>query len=297
MKRYWLSAFVALTAVVFGGITFSSEDPAVAVEVVDPDLKNMQWNRYTTENFTILSIDDIQGKWLAANIEGIKSWCITRWGFPDFKFTKECRVMCIPNRDVMKKLFNLTESRCEIRRKDGQIEMTVLWLILDDKPSRSIPVQLTAVCMAEFESRHNVRMPWFAQRGTALLNSTLPEVRAHLAGLASDLTKGTPVFPCEVMFTMTQDDYVKQTADSRRVFDHQSVALCLMLRKEFGEAKMQGFYRLSNKNKPEDVLKLVYRFNGFQHFDSSYGRYMRDLSKDIISNRTPDSYLEIKPVK
>jgi hypothetical protein len=59
---------------------------------------------------------------------------------------------------------------------------------------------------------------------------------------------------------------------------------------------MQGFWRLCNRNKTEDVLKSVYRFNGFQHFDSSYGRYMRDLSKDILANKTPDSYLEIKPV-
>jgi hypothetical protein len=39
------------------------------------------------------------------------------------------------------------------------------------------------------------------------------------------------------MFSMTQDEYNKQSAEAKRVFDHQAVALCLMLRKEFGERK------------------------------------------------------------
>ena len=37
------------------------------------EFKDLSWNRYTTENFVIVSIDDKQGKWLSENIEKIKS--------------------------------------------------------------------------------------------------------------------------------------------------------------------------------------------------------------------------------
>src|SRR4051812_26115945 len=84
------------------------EHPYGVLTPTDADLKNLAWNRYTTENFAILSIDDEQGRWLAHNIEHIKKWCLTRWGFPENSrhlFTKECRVFCVPDKILMKKLF------------------------------------------------------------------------------------------------------------------------------------------------------------------------------------------------
>ena len=55
-------------------------------QVVQNDFQDLVWNRYTTENFTILSIENKQGKWLSYNIENIKSWCVKRWGLPNIKF-------------------------------------------------------------------------------------------------------------------------------------------------------------------------------------------------------------------
>lgn len=263
----------------------------------DPELQNLQWNRWTTENFTILSIDNNQGKWLHDNIEQIKAWCMTRWGFPDYKFTKECRIMCVPNKSLLKKLFNLEQASCEVRRKDGVIEISAIWLVLDDKPARTIPVYLTQVCLAEFEAKHNVTIGWWAKRGMSHLNGTLPDIRSQLMSLGTVIGQDQPVYVSEKMFTMTEDDYYKEKVENRKIFDQQAVALCLLLRREFGEAKLQGFLRISSRNSAEDVLRIVYGFSGFGHFDSSYVRYMRDLTSDISQNKTPDSYLEIKAVK
>jgi hypothetical protein len=304
MKRYLIAAFMLLTMTsaigLVGGVTAADQADVVypvGVSVpTDPDLKNLQWNRYTSDNFTILSIDDGQGKWLASNIGKIKSWCMTRWGFPDVPFAKECRVMCVPNKTLMKKLFGLSEPKAEIRRTNGRIEMTALWLILDDKPAKTIPVQLTPLCFAEFESAHNVKMPFFAVKGMSYLNSPVADIRQQLGKLTEIINKDSPVFVSEKMFTMTEDDYSKLKADDQKVFDAQTVALCLLLRKEFGEAKLQGFLRMSNRNKTEDVIRVVYGFRSFQHFDSSYARYMKDLTNDILRSKTPDSYLTIVPV-
>src|SRR5580698_5192926 len=104
MKRF---LFVLLLSFVGANATAQTEVilPTGSASITDPDLKGLQWNRYVAGNFTIMSINDAQGKWLAENIEKIKAWCITRWGFPDFKFSKECRVMCVPSHQLMKKLF------------------------------------------------------------------------------------------------------------------------------------------------------------------------------------------------
>ena len=83
------------------------------IEVVDPEIKSLEWNRYVTKNFTILSIDNQKGKQLAETIDSLKSLSLTKWGFPDVKFTKECRVFCVPNYNLLKKLFNLNASKVQ----------------------------------------------------------------------------------------------------------------------------------------------------------------------------------------
>ncbi len=259
---------------------------------VDPEFKNLEWNRYKTDNFVIMSIDNAQGKWLNDNIDKIRSWCLTRWGFPEFKFNKECRIFCVPNKDLLKKLFNLDQSKVEIRK-----DVNVIWIVLDDKPSRTIPPPLTQVCIAEFESKHNVKIGWWFKRGASILNGAIPDIKQTISGLNDVLKKDQPIYVSEKMFTMTEDDYLKESLENRKIFDQEATALCIMLRKEFGEAKLQGFLRISSSNNPQDVMKVVYGFNNFAQFDKQYIRFMRDLTFDVLNNKTPDSYLEIKPVR
>jgi hypothetical protein len=71
----------------YTGLIYSQEPaaPIIAESVVadDFELKNLQWNRYVTKNFTILSIDNEKGKILSESIEEIKTSSLVRWGFPD----------------------------------------------------------------------------------------------------------------------------------------------------------------------------------------------------------------------
>lgn len=254
----------------------------------DPDLKNLEWNRYVVDNFSILSIDNGQGKWLSENLASIRQWCLTRWGFPESKLTKECRLFCVPNKPLLKKLFGLEQSKFEIRK-----DVNVIWLVLDDKPAKVIPPHLTQICFSEFETVHNIKIGLWFKRGSAILNGPTSEVRQNIASL--DVSKAG--FLSEKMFTMTEDDYNKETFENRKLYDQQAVILCILLRKEFGEAKLQGFLRLTSRNNPQDVLKVIYGFSGYSHFDRQYIRFTKDLNSDIVNNKTPDSYLEIKPVR
>lgn len=267
---------------------------------VDDDLKDLVWNRYTTENFVILSIDNVQGKWMSQNVETIKKWCLSRWGFPENsrgRFTKECRVFCVPNKTLLKKLFSLNQSKMEARKKNGQLDMTVMWLVLDDKPNKTIPIFLTQVCFAEFEFLNNIQMGFWFKRGSSLLNGSISDVRQCIVNLYDKIKKDIPIFTSEKMFTLTEEEYLKETHEIKQVFDQEAVVLCIMLRKEFGEAKLQGFLRISSKNDPQDVLRVVYGFSGYNYFDKQYIRFMRDLTTDIINEKTPDSYLKITSIR
>jgi hypothetical protein len=294
--------FIILMALIIASPEAKSQEnqilqPIGSESPTDLELKDLVWNRYTSNNFVIMSIDNAQGKWMSENINKIKTWCIERWGFPDFQFTKECRVFCVPNKSLCKKLFNLDDSKVEIRRKNGEIEITAMWLILDDKPARIIPKQLTQVCFAEFEQKHNVTIPFFAKNGIRLLNGISSDIRSDMIYLGLHVDKDQPIFISEKMFLMTEDEYENSSLENKKIFDSQSIALCLLLRKEFGETKMQGFLRMSSKNDPKDVLLTIYGFTSYAQFDQSYLRYIKDLSREVSSNKTPDSYLEISPVK
>lgn len=262
------------------------------------DVKSLKWNRYTKDNFVILSIDNSQGEWLNKNIETIKKWCLIRWGFTENsdKPKKECRVFCVPNKNLLKKMFGLEQSKVEIRRKSDQIDMTVMWLVLDDEPLGNIPSYLTQICLAEFEEKNNVVIGWWFKRGSSLLNGSVSDVRQQVASLSEVVKKDQPIFASDKMFTLTEDEYLKETGEYKKIFDKQAIVLCMMLRKEFGEAKLQGFLRLSNKNDFQNVLHVVYGFSGFNHFDKQYIRYTRDLTGGVIGGKTPDSYFEITPV-
>lgn len=258
----------------------------------DPALKDLMWNKWDTENFTILSLDAEQGRYLYQNIEQMKKWVYARWGLPDVKFSAECRILCVPNKELMKKLFRLEASHGEVRREGGKIKMSVLWLVLDQKPSEVIPPSLTVISMAELEQTQQYKVGYWAQRGMSLLNGTLPQIRGNLGALAGPMSRDDKVYFSAKLFSMTEEEWTKETPDRRQLFDQEAAALCLLLRQEFGQKNLHRFLATSQS---EQDFVTTYGFNGYTEFDATLKRYMQNLSTDIAQNRTPDKYLQISP--
>lgn len=255
----------------------------------DPETKGLAWHRYVTPNFTILSLEDDQGLWMKNNLEDIKEWCLGRWGIPDAKLSKECRIFCVPDKGMLKKLFDLDASRVEVRRKEGAIQITAMWLCLEDKPARVIPTNLTKVLLAEYEERSKTSLPWWSVTGMSVLNGTIQDIRTELSELAQ-----SKAFPLESLTNMNQEQYDKLGSERKRVFDAQSAALLLMVRKEFGEVKMHSFVSLCGTGGASKAVKSALGFSGIQDFEKTFNRYVGGLGKDIKGKVTPDSYLIIK---
>jgi hypothetical protein len=262
------------------------------IEVVDPEIKSLEWNRYVTKNFTILSIDNQKGKQLAETIDSLKSLSLTKWGFPDVKFTKECRVFCVPNYNLLKKLFNLNASKVQFRK-----DLNVIWCVVDDKMNKNLLSSITQVSLLEYETVWSTTLPVWFKRGCINLNNSVVDVKQSLKSFNDIARKEQFTHSADQIFTTTEDDYNKQSSENKRIFDQQSMCLCLMLRKEFGEVKLQGFLRLQAKNKPEDILNLVYGFKSYSQFDRQYVTFMKDLCADVSDDETPDSYLDVAAVK
>jgi len=251
-----------------------------AGQQVQNDFQDLVWNRYTTDNFTILSIENKQGKWLSYNIENIKSWCLKRWGLPNIKFEKECRIMVVPNKELLKKLFNISESKYEARIVDGKLEIIALWLSLDSEEDLvdTVPYFVTICSMLEIDQKFNTKSNILLTKGMAELNRSLVKIKENLKAVNIDNKDIVSVFNLDVK-KMSQDDLNK------------SLIISLMLRKEFGESKFLRFL-FSNKN-TKDSLGLIYGFDP-DSFSKSYNRYCKDISKDIKDNKVPDFYLQVE---
>ena len=265
------------------------------VSITDPSIEGKVWNRWTSKNFVVCSIDNKQAQYLHQHLELVKGWVLTRWGLYDIPFSSECRVIAVDDPVLYEKLFKIKESKVEIRRDEGgKIKMSVIFLLLSDKPSETVPVPLTEVCMAEFQQRYNTNFGWWAHRGMALLNGSLPQIRSNMTALAAPLQNNQPMYFSEGLLTMTEEAYMKETPERQRLFDQTAMAFCLLLRKEFGQNKFHWMLKKTEaKGDGQVALKEVLGFEDYSHFDKTFKRYMTDITRDISQNKTPDSYLQV----
>lgn len=289
MKNILLTLLlVILTANVYANEVTLPDNVKVSVEE-DEEIKSLVWNRYVNKNFTVLSIDDKQGYWLYKNIDQINDWCVSRWGLPKIDFSKECRIFCVPNKSLLKKLFGIENSRVEVRKKDGEVDITVLWLVLEETELSQVSPYLTRACFAELE-QEGLKLSWWFTRSAEMLSLPTKEIRDLLE--SSFEPSG-----CEAIFNTTFEEYQKLSTEDKKLFDKKCLVLCLMLRKELGEIKLHSFLVVENKNKIEKSLNFVYGYSSIQEFENKFLLFSNDLVKAIRSQKVPDSYLQITNVK
>tara|TARA_Y100000034_G_scaffold43496_2_gene53060 strand:- start:3170 stop:4027 length:858 start_codon:yes stop_codon:yes gene_type:complete len=281
MRKWLLSLFALL---IMSGSVFAQSKPDI--------IKGKVWNRWTSNNFSVHAITDDQGRYLKNNLEGVKNWVLTRWGLNDIKFDVDVKLWCVGDRELFEALYpSLDNSKVEVRRADGKVKVVEAFLLLDDQPSRVLPGPITEICVALFEEQHNVKFGWWAYRGMILLNGSETQIRARLRELSPAMASGRSVFLSKTMFSTKKADYAELTDVEKVMFDNEAMVLCLLLRKEFGQARLLHFLKEAD---PEKGLKDIYGFRSYDHFDASYYRYMKDLVRDLIEGKTPSHYLLIQ---
>lgn len=254
--------------------------------------ESLQWNRYVSRNFTVLSIDDRQGEWLYKNLENMKSWSLTRWGFPDFDPTKEYRIFCVPLKKDLKKFFNLDEQRSEYRK-----DVAVIWLSLDEKPSKSVSPYLTHILIKDFADKYSLKIDFWFMMAISELNSHPDYFKNNFSQIQNLIQAGKPLYGLNYLLNMNYDKYLKESPERQNLFCTQSSILLLMLRKEFGQQKLINYIKISKDNDFESCLKKIYNYDSIGDFEKKYMKYMFDLTKNIKENKVPENYFDIKEVK
>lgn len=273
----------------------------VTVEMsLTPDdnlIKDKVWNRWTTKNFVVCSLSNQQAQYLHENLEQIKVWLFNRWGMHDVDFDAECKLICVDDENLYKKLFRLEGSSVEVRRdSNGKIKEMVIFLLLDGPPVKTVPMALSEVCLSEFEQKYNKRFGWWAHRGMAVLNSTPENILLSIQQQQAVLLNKEPTFFSKSLFETTEEEYKKFDPNKRRMYDRVSAILCLMLKKEFGTTKFQEMLRdTALGSNAEEAIKNILGFTSYDNFDITFKRYMKDIVEDsVLDKKIPLNYLLIE---
>jgi hypothetical protein len=81
----------------------------IKTTTVPKEIEGLQWNRWTSKNFTVLALNDRYAKYLHDNLEQIKAWTYTRWGFANQDFSVECKLICVDDPVLFEKLFQVNQ--------------------------------------------------------------------------------------------------------------------------------------------------------------------------------------------
>lgn len=241
-----------------------------------------QWNQYKVDKFSILSIDDNQGKWLSDNLPKIKTWCYERMGHKDKEFSKECRIFCVPNKIKLNELFLINNSKV---RFDNNLN--VMWLVLDEQPINCVAPYLTMVCIKETDNK----FPWWFYVGCSQLSIDAKHINMNLKDFKIHIDSDKEVVTSKNLLNLNQDQYYALSNADRAIFDTESMLLTLMLKQELGKYKLNYYLSLNSKYESIYCLKNTYGFDSYESFDKKYIKYCFDISKQI--DKIPESYFNI----
>lgn len=237
------------------------------------DPQPLQWNRYVTNNFEILSLDDAQGKYLYNNMEFIKLWTLWRWGMKDVDFPVKCKVIAVPSSDLYSKLFNRKNPSWRVDLKDDKVN-GIIWIITDDpKWNTSIPMQLTEVILANFEVKYGTKLPIWCHRGMTILNSRFSEIRATFSVQVD----------AKFVLETTSEIYAQMDENQRSAYDAQAAVLCLWIHQENNGKVFLDFLSAAMGN-PQTSLQII-KSVGYDDLNQKIKSYQQKLST------APDYYL------
>lgn len=227
-------------------------------------LEGLVWNKWDTDHFVVLSLDRSRGSAMRRDAESVRQDVLSRWSISDGNPVR-CKLVFVPDAQMLKRLFGLSVPRCEVRRSEGgSVESAAIWV--DEER-----IALLSSLISECELACGDFKP-FARRG-------IPILEKSPAGVREDLLSSTDAPPADLAAK------TKSGVDDATLARNSALA-CLMIRREFGRAAFGSAIR-GSAPPPNEVLG----FSSEQEFEETYKRYRTNLLGDIKDGRTPDEYL------
>lgn len=245
------------------------------------DTSKIAWNRWTTDKFTIHSLDKKIGEYLYNNIQSVAYNANDIWGLPNHDYKHEIRIFCCPSESILHKLFNINETSFEY--KDDK-KVIYVWLILNESNLDSLKSLTTSVNLIELEHHYNYNFPLWVHRGMPLLSVSNDKTKESIK-LASEIKK---VKKIENLIELDYESYSKLESLSKKTFDVTSALFCLMIRKEFGQ---DHFHKCMLKT---TNISNYLKYESMDVFNKKFGYFCAYLIRDYKNNKLNESYITIK---
>ena len=236
---------------------------------------DLVWNKWDTTNFTVLSLDKTQGLLLKDSLEKMRESILESWGLPSGDSLVRCKLVCVPDRKTLGKLFNIESPRFEVRHSsDGKVSVCAIWI--DNESLHVLPSLVASVCVSD--SLSTAKISPVLQNGIVALSVSPKRTREILGKhLAVD---------SKAVFGMTGEAW--SAAKDKETINGKCALICLMLRKEFGR---EAFSHFVTSAQNEDSIRLIFGFDGYKEMTKTLDRYSANLAEDIKNGQTPDGYL------
>lgn len=233
----------------------------------------LAWNKWDTNNFIVLSLEKDQGLLLRDSVERIRDSFMNSWGLNPEDSLFRCKIVCVPDRKTLDKLFNIGSPKCEVRNSsDGKVSACAIWI--DYESIAMLPSLIGSVSVSVSPEK----IPPVLQNGIVSL-SIYPSRTREILGT-----------PCSVdaksVFGMTSEAW--SSTKDKDMLNRKCALICLMLRKELG---IDAFSDFAKSEQDEESIKRIFGFAGYGELSRTLDRYSLNLAEDIKNGRVPDGYL------
>lgn len=237
--------------------------------------EDLVWNKWDTTNFIVLSLDREQGLLLRDTIERLRGSVLNSWGLNSGDSLVRCKLVCVPDRKTLGKLFNIESPKFEVRRSaDGKVSVCAIWI--DYESLRVLPSLVASVSVADSVAPSKVSP--VLQNGIVALSVSTNRTR-EILGVNSAVDSKS-------VFGMTAEAWA--SVKDREGLGRKCALICLMLRKELGR---DAFSRFAASTQDEESVRRILGFDGYKELSKTLDRYSLHLAEDIKNGRTPDGYL------
>lgn len=265
-----------LIVVIFCSLAYGADIP-VPTSDQKIDVTGLVWNKWDTDNFIILSLDKSEGYDLFKNVEEIKKQSLEKWGLPNLKSNSSCKLVCVSNPDLLKKLFRLEKTHSElIKNESGQVSCSI-WTVND----HDISAEILYIILLQDDN-----LKWWVKRGIYnLTKNEIKNIKNEIPSSCDDILK---------IVSVTEKDWKNKSDIEKNDFDKNASLLCLFLRKEFGQ---NNFVKILKSQQDEKEIASILKFKDVNHLEKVFKRYSQSIYKDKMENKIPDEYLKIQGIK
>lgn len=261
----------------FCSVVKASDVPSPAILNEKFDVKGLVWNKWDTDNFIILSLDKSQGYKLFRNIEEVKKESLEKWGFANLAAENDCKIVCVSNDDLLKKLFRLEKTHAEVIKDGSGNFSSSIWTTNNS----DISAEILYVFLLQDD-----KLKWWVKRGIYnLTKNEIKDIKSNIPETPENLSK---------IVAITEKDWQNKSDLEKKDFDKNASLLCLFLRKEFGQ---NNFIEILKSAQTEKEIAEVLGFKNSEDFEKVFKRYSQAIYKDKMENKIPDDYLKIQGVK